>query len=357
MTVTLTVIDPFGAPSNLPDLPLGQTTSYGPIQASVQTGDAQTVHGVGGGHALVYRSLTTANPIVNYETTFHADATIPATVEATLTVNSVAGSTLHYDGTTLTDNALTRFGAQYDASSLSTGRYDADFELKNKSGGNTATVTFEGPVDIVNWNDSPYGDNWNISGISRLFEQADGVLLAHSNGAGSWFADAGGGSFTSPVGPLSSSTLVKNGDNTFTLTSKFGDKEKFNTAGILTSREDLNGNTVTYAWVDADTDGDTDDISTITGVYGRVTTFAYTSGLLSSVTDHASRVPTITHDGNGRLSTITAPDPDGAGPLAAPVTTYAYNTDGLLDSVTDPLSRVTETRYDHGNRIDCQFAG
>ena len=63
---------------------------------------------------------------------------------------------------------------------------------------------------------------------------------------------------------------------------------------------------------------------------GRVTGFSY---------DHANR------------KTVTVqPDPDGGGPAASPLTSYAYDAAGNQVSVTDPLQQTTQYAYDALNR-------
>jgi len=52
-----------------------------------------------------------------------------------------------------------------------------------------------------------------------------------------------------------------------------------------------------------------------------------------------------------RLIRLTSPDPDGAGPLAAPVTEYAYDDAGQLIAVTDPLGQTTTYTYDNLGRV------
>jgi YD repeat-containing protein len=52
------------------------------------------------------------------------------------------------------------------------------------------------------------------------------------------------------------------------------------------------------------------------------------------------------YDSLGRQVKIIRPDPDGAGPLASPETSYAYDAASQLTAVTDPLGRVTTFDYD-----------
>ena len=59
-------------------------------------------------------------------------------------------------------------------------------------------------------------------------------------------------------------------------------------------------------------------------------------------------VPEI--DALGRQTKITQPDPDGAGSLTRPFTTFAYDAAGNLLSVTDPLNHVTSYEYDDLHR-------
>ena len=117
----------------------------------------------------------------------------------------------------------------------------------------------------------------------------------------------GTSTYTSPAGPYAFSTLVLNGGGTYTLTDQYGDKINFSSNGNVTSRVDAAGNSTAYAYVDGDSDGQTDDLSTVTDPWGRVTTFAYSGGLLATVTDNASRVTTIGHDSQGRITSVTKP--------------------------------------------------
>src|SRR5262245_21768104 len=147
------------------------------------------------------------------------------------------------------------------------------------------------------------------------------------------------------AGDESFSTLVKNGDNTYTLTDKHGIKENFGTTGLLTSRVDRSSNTITYSYT-------TGLLTQISDWYSRNTTLTYTSGHLTGVTDWASRSATLGYDGSNRLTSITRPDPDGGGALSAPVWSFSYNTTtNLLTQVTNPLSNATQYAYGNHNRL------
>ncbi len=56
-----------------------------------------------------------------------------------------------------------------------------------------------------------------------------------------------------------------------------------------------------------------------------------------------------TRDANGRVLTITQPDPDGSGPLPSPVTTYVYNTSGMTTQITLPSGGVRTSTYNAQN--------
>ena len=350
-TVTLDVTKPFGPQTNLPDQPVGGTSTQGAFATSRQTGDVFVSHSVGSGHALLYRATANGQPIVAVETTFSDINGMPDQIEARLTLGGVSVDPIFYDGSTLMSGSDVRFVIQADVSSLATGRYAWQLDVISHYGSDTATQSFTGYQDVLNLNGSDFGSGWTVADLDRLAGGSGGMLLVNGSGVTAWFADNGDGTFSSPAGLLSSSSLVQNADNTYTLTSKHGNRSEFDANGLLTARVDSNGNTISYAYVDADSDGQTDELSQITDPFGRVTTFAYSAGLLVSVTDIAGRTTSVTHDGSGRVISITAPDPDDAGPGGAAVTSYTYNASGLLSDITDPLSRTTQLQYDFAGRL------
>ena len=65
----------------------------------------------------------------------------------------------------------------------------------------------------------------------------------------------------------------------------------------------------------------------------------------------AARPSDYAYDLLGRLTSIELPDPDGAGPLARPETTFEYDAAGNRVKLTDPVSNVTTWTYDDLDRV------
>ncbi|HEV2226817.1 MAG TPA: hypothetical protein VGR56_08450 [Nitrososphaerales archaeon] len=105
-------------------------------------------------------------------------------------------------------------------------------------------------------------------------------------------------------------TLVKNGDNTYTLTLAQGMVYSFDSSMRLTSQTDHTGN--------------------------NTASFSYTSGKLTQITDSIGRTISFSYDGSNRLSTIAS---------GGRSWTLAYSAANQLRTVTDPLSRVTHYWY------------
>jgi RHS repeat-associated protein len=57
------------------------------------------------------------------------------------------------------------------------------------------------------------------------------------------------------------------------------------------------------------------------------------------------------YDEANHLTSVTAPDPDGAGPVPAPVTQYAHDEVGNVDSRRDANQHLTEYEYDDADRL------
>src|SRR5439155_14255359 len=68
------------------------------------------------------------------------------------------------------------------------------------------------------------------------------------------------------------------------------------------------------------------------------------------ITDPLNRVTTVTYDKYGNARTMTAPDPDGAGPKTSPVSTNTYDRGGENLTATDPTGAQTVLTYDYLGR-------
>jgi hypothetical protein len=276
--------------------------------------------------------------VVVVETSLLSTSSVPDSIDAQLTFGGVVGSTVSYSNSGLSAGEALRFALQVDGSSLATGWYDYTLTLTAHFGGTNYTRAYTGSQAVVNRSSSEFGKGWWLDGLDQLVISGSNALLVKGNGDALYFKGDGSGGYLKADGDTSESSLVKNGDNTFTLTSKFGTEWNFGTTGLLTSVVDPNSNTIGYTYSSG-------KLSQIDDPFSRDTTFTYTSGYLTSFTDHASRTTTLTQT-SGKLTMVTHPDPDAGGALAAPETDYAYDgTTALMTSTNDPMNFTTSFSY------------
>jgi YD repeat-containing protein len=125
-------------------------------------------------------------------------------------------------------------------------------------------------------------------GSSAIVRYGDGTEVPYTETSGV---------FDAPVGIHD--TLVKNSNNTWTITSKDRSKLEFNTAGRLVAVKDANINTISIA---------RDSLQKITNISdgtGRSLAFTYTSsGLIQTITDPSSRVWTFVYNSNNDMTGI-----------------------------------------------------
>jgi RHS repeat-associated protein len=325
-----------------------RTNQDGPVQdLSLLEGSLELTAPTTPDVTLTYQSATQASAIVVVETSLKAGAGVPSQLAAQLTFNGVAGTSYSYSTGGLTDGQTLRFALPADASALATGRYSWQLAVTTTYGGTPTIHTFTGSTNVVNRNGAtaPFGRGWQLAGLDQLAAQTGGVLLVKSDGTTLWFADNGSGGYLPAEGDTTYATLVKNGDQSYTLSDTHGNDTNFSSTGLLTSRVDANGNTTSYTYTSG-------LLTQITDPFSRTTTLSYTSNRLTGVSDYASRSATLAYDGSGRLTSITQPDPDGAGAQSAPVTTFGYDaTTHELTSVTDALSQVTGYTYGTHGRL------
>ncbi len=180
------------------------------------------------------------------------------------------------------------------------------------------------------------GYGWTDNYNSRLTIFDDGsVSVRYPNGSGAFFTN-NSGTLTPPQGV--NDALVKNGDNTYTLTTPAQVKLNYDTTGKLTSIKDRNNNNTTLAY------NGSGYLSTVTDPGGRQLTFTSDgSGRITLITDPLTRTVGFSYDANGDLATVT--DVKGG------TTTYTYD-NHKLKTLTDSNGNLqTTTTYDNGNRV------
>jgi RHS repeat-associated protein len=130
----------------------------------------------------------------------------------------------------------------------------------------------------------------------------------------------------------------------------------YDPSGRLTSLVDPRGNLLRaspadYTWTYSY--DELDRLEAQQDPLGHVTTLAYDpAGNLESRTDANGHETTYGYDEANELTSVSAPDPDGAGPLTAPVTAYTYDDVGNLASREDANLNETLLGYDEANRLN-----
>ena len=134
-------------------------------------------------------------------------------------------------------------------------------------------------------------------------------------------------------------TLVKNVDNTYTLTMASGIVYEFNTSGNLTEIEDVDGNKITFSYTSG-------NLTSITDTIGRTISLTYSSGRLWKISYDSCEIE-YSYDANGCL--VWMED------FLDRRTSYYYNTgynNWLLSKITYPTSGYTTYTYNRFSDSD-----
>ena len=144
----------------------------------------------------------------------------------------------------------------------------------------------------------PLGYGWTHSYNVSVSEYESAAVVKWGDGKEDVYNNQGG-SFV-PALPGIYDTLVKNVDDTFTLTRKDQTQYQFNTTGKLTSIEDKNSNSITLTY---NVDG---NLTTITDTVGRDVTLTYDAqNRITQITDPLSRTIGYLYDASGDFVLIT----------------------------------------------------
>jgi RHS repeat-associated protein len=183
------------------------------------------------------------------------------------------------------------------------------------------------------------GPGWTDNYAASLAVQPNGDVLVHGDeGQQVYYAKQADGSFVGADGALSTLSAITGG---YKLVRHDQVSYQFDANGALLSELDRNGQGLSFTY-----DG-SGRLTTITDSASHAVTVAYNaSNLISSVSTPDGRVVAYGYT-SGRLTSVTLPDPDGAGPLAAPVWTYTYDANGRLWQEIDPNAHTQVTNvYD-----------
>jgi RHS repeat-associated protein len=188
-----------------------------------------------------------------------------------------------------------------------------------------------------------FGPGWTSSYDESLTIGDGAVTVRQAGGATVTFTATNPG-FSGPS--YVTATLVQNKNGTYTFTLKNQQSDTFDKTGRLISQTDRNGLVTTLTYTYDPTSGNLTKVTVTENPTGespaRSLTFALSNGLVSSVTD-SIRTVSYTY-ASGNLSTVT----DVGGKL----TSYTYSTgSALLVSTEDPLGNTISDQYDSSNRV------
>jgi RHS repeat-associated protein len=185
----------------------------------------------------------------------------------------------------------------------------------------------------------PLGYRWTHSFDTHLeITTGDDAGVVFGSGGEEFFIWNPAYETFSPADARVHDELVKNEDDTYTLTTKENLDYNFDSDGKLTTIEDLDGNTVSLTY-----DG-SDRLISVEDPDGRTLTFAYDgNGRLASVTDPTDAVVSYAYDANGDLTSVTDPE-DG-------VRTYSYSKHRLTQVVDQNGKTLFTNTLDSVNRV------
>lgn len=200
-----------------------------------------------------------------------------------------------------------------------------------------SSVAQAGSLLHVNTIASPFGSGWGVTGLQEIVENSDGSLLLIDGSGTEDFFEAPAAPGEAYVGsPGDFSTIVRLGDGRFRRTMKDQTVYTFDGRNNLETVVDRHGNTTRFSY------DDSGRITKITDPVGLETTFAYTDGRVSAITDPANRTTQLSYDAAGNLVQIT--DPDGA------MSRWEYDAGHHMTVSIDPRGNRGEEIYNFAGR-------
>ena len=238
-------------------------------------------------------------------------------------------------------------GSDADPVNTATGNFTHD-ETDLSIATRTAPLQLSRYYNSKDAKDSPLGVGWthsyNISLATGAGSSGTLVSVRWGDGRTDYWDDLGGGVYEPNMPGLVDVLEVVGSD--WQLTRKNLDVYVFDSAGMLQTITDKNGNTFTLGY-----DGSS-RLSTVTDPAGRAVTFTYdVNDQLVSITDFDSPARTVQYQyTSGRLTQVTD--------LLGNTITYTYTAEGWLGTITNQLGVTTITNtYDVDGRVIQQTDG
>ena len=215
-----------------------------------------------------------------------------------------------------------------------------------------------------------FGYGWTLNYYMRLYTLTSGDVMIVSGESKDQYT-LSGSNYTPPAGKFV--RLIKNADNTWTLTQAHGEKYQFDTDGKLTAIQDRNNNTITltyaaqkqpyYGYSQFAQDPLTKiqlgldyRLTQITDTTGRVINFNYNAdGLLEKIVDNDREVK-FTYDPNTNdLLSVTRP---ATAEFPSGITKSFVYENHKVKKVADPKQQYfVENTYDTAGRVAVQNLG
>src|SRR6266567_996939 len=232
-------------------------------------------------------------------------------------------------------SAQARLGAQFDASSYTTGVSPMDILVSAVyAGGAVITNDVVTKLVVVNETNAPIAGGWTLAGIQRLYLQSDSAaLITEGDGGAAYFAHQPG-AYTAPGGEFSK-LVATSSPAGWTRAYPDSSKAVFDNTGRMTQLKDRFGNTTTVTY-----DG-SGRVVKITDPATLADTLVYGTNGLASIRDPGSPVRTtsVTVDASRKLTAIT--DPDNVS------TQFVFDATPLLWKVIDRRGDTTTYGYSY----------
>jgi RHS repeat-associated protein len=186
--------------------------------------------------------------------------------------------------------------------------------------------------------DGPFGYGWTSNlGMSLAENSADTqVTITDESGAPVTFT-WNGSDWVAP--DFYASTLVQNGDGTWTYARWDGETFTFNSSGQLTAEQDRNGNDTTFTYSSG-------NLATMTDASGRTLSFTWTGSHITQVEDPDSQTVSYSYDGSGNLASVTN--------LDGKTTNYTYDSAHDLLTMEDPNTNTVTNTYNTSGQVTDQ---